>query len=49
MSRCWSAYLRDGGKVRHETLANLSALPGQAVDAIEAALKGERLVPAGLR
>ena len=38
---------RDGGKVRHETLANLSALPGQAVDAIEAALKGERLVPAG--
>ena len=38
---------RDGGKVRHETLANLSALPGQAVDAIEATLKGERLVPAG--
>jgi hypothetical protein len=38
---------RDGGKVRHETLANLSALPEQAVDAIEAALKGERLVPAG--
>jgi hypothetical protein len=38
---------RDGGKVRHETLANLSALPGEAVAAIEAALKGERLVPAG--
>ena len=38
---------RDGGKVRHETLANLSALPEQAVDAIEATLKGERLVPAG--
>jgi hypothetical protein len=38
---------RDGGKVKHETLANLSALPGQAVDAIEAALKGAPLVPAG--
>ena len=38
---------RDGGKVRHETLANLSGLPGQAVDAIEAALKGTPLVPAG--
>src|SRR6266702_4112644 len=38
---------REGGKVRHETLANLSALPQQAVDAIEATLKGERLVPAG--
>jgi hypothetical protein len=38
---------RDGGKVKHETLANLSALPGPAVDAIEAALKGTPLVPAG--
>jgi hypothetical protein len=38
---------RDGGKVRHETLANLSALPGEAIEAIEATLKGERLVPAG--
>src|SRR5579863_9744240 len=37
---------RDGGKVRHETLANLSALPPEAVAAIEATLKGERLVPA---
>ena len=36
---------RDGGKVRHETLANLSALPAEAVSAIEAALKGDRLVP----
>jgi hypothetical protein len=25
---------RDGGKVRHETLANLSALPTEAVAAI---------------
>src|SRR6266581_6940588 len=38
---------RDGAKVRHETLANLSALPAGAVSAIEATLKGERLVPAG--
>ena len=37
---------RDGGKVRHETLANLSGLPAQTVDAIEAALKGTALVPA---
>ena len=37
---------RDGGKVRHETLANLSGLPEQVIDAIEAALKGTRLVPA---
>jgi hypothetical protein len=38
---------RDGAKVRHETLANLSALPAETVAAIEATLKGERLVPAG--
>ena len=38
---------RDGGKVRHETLANLSGLPGGVVDAIEAALKGTALAPAG--
>jgi hypothetical protein len=38
---------RDGGRVRHETLANLSALPAEAVAVIEATLKGERLVPAG--
>jgi hypothetical protein len=38
---------RDGSKVKHETLANLSGLPEQAVDAIEAALKGTPLVPAG--
>jgi hypothetical protein len=38
---------RDGARVRHETLANLSALPAGAVSAIEATLKGERLVPAG--
>ena len=37
---------RDDGKVRHETLANLSGLPEQTVDSIEAALKGTALVPA---
>ena len=45
------AYLRrtyrDGGKVKHETVANLSGLPEQVVDSIEAALKGTALVPAG--
>jgi len=38
---------RDGKKVKHETLANLSKLPREAVDAIEATLKGQTLVPAG--
>jgi hypothetical protein len=38
---------RDSGKVRHETLANLSALPAEAAAAVEATLKGQRLVPAG--
>jgi Transposase DDE domain len=46
-----SAYLRrtyrDGGTVRHETLANLSGLGEQTVSLIEAALKGTPLVPAG--
>ncbi|HEY6276766.1 MAG TPA: IS1634 family transposase [Streptosporangiaceae bacterium] len=37
---------RDGGKVRHETLASLSGLADQTVDSIEAALKGTALVPA---
>jgi Transposase DDE domain len=46
-----SAYLRrtyrDGGTVRHETLANLSGLGEPIVALIEAALKGTALVPAG--
>jgi hypothetical protein len=46
-SRLLRRTYRDGGKVRHETLANLSGLPEQAVDSIEAALKGTALVPAG--
>jgi len=38
---------REAGKVKHETLANLSALPQEAVAAIEATLRGQHLVPAG--
>ena len=38
---------REGGKVKHETLANLSRLPAEAVTALEATLKGQTLVPAG--
>jgi hypothetical protein len=38
---------RDGGKVRHETLANLSALPQAAVEAVRASLAGKTLVAAG--
>jgi hypothetical protein len=45
-----SAYLRrtyrDGGKVKNETVANLSALPGHVIDLIDAGLKGQQLVPA---
>jgi hypothetical protein len=37
---------RDGKKVRHETLANLSKLPAEVITAIEATLKGQALVPA---
>ena len=45
-----SVYLRrsyrDGGKVKHEQLANLSALPEAAITAIEAVLAGATMVPA---
>jgi len=45
-----SAYLRrtyrDGGKVKNETVANLSALPAHVIDLIDAGLKGQQLVPA---
>jgi Transposase DDE domain len=45
-----SAYLRrtyrEGGRVRNETVANLSALPAHVVDWIDAGLKGAQLVPA---
>jgi len=46
-----SAYLRrtyrEDGKVKNETVANLSALPDHVVDLIDAGLKGTPLVPAG--
>lgn len=46
-----SAYLRrsyrEGGTVKKQTVANLSALPEHVIDAIEAGLKGQRLVPVG--
>jgi hypothetical protein len=46
-----SAYLRrtyrDGGKVKNETVANLSMLPDHVVDLVDAGLKGKHLVPAG--
>ena len=46
-----SAYLRrtyrDGGKVKNETVASLSALPGHVIDLIDAGLKGRAMVPAG--
>jgi hypothetical protein len=38
---------REGDKVRHETLANLSKLPAEVITAIEATLKGQILVTAG--
>src|SRR6266536_3527478 len=38
---------REGGKVRHETLANLSALPEAAIEAVRASLAGKTLVAAG--
>jgi hypothetical protein len=45
-----SAYLRrtfrDGGTVKNQTVANLSALPDHVIDLIDAGLKGQQLVPA---
>ena len=37
---------REGGKVKHQTLANLSALPAQAIADLRASLAGRRLVDA---
>ena len=45
-----SAYLRrtyrEVGKVKNETVANISALPDHVIDLIDAGLKGQQLVPA---
>ncbi len=41
-----AATFRHAGKVRHETLANLSRLPEQVIALVDAALKGTTLVDA---
>ena len=38
---------REGGKVHHDTLANLSALPEAAIEAVRACLAGKTLAEAG--
>jgi transposase len=38
--------IRDGSRVRHETVANVSQLPPEGIEALTLALKGVRLVPA---
>ena len=43
LRRSW----REGGKVRNETVANLSKLPAETIELIRASLAGERFVPAG--
>lgn len=37
---------REGGKVKHQTLANITALPVAAIEAIRAVLRGEQVLPA---
>jgi transposase len=39
--------VREGRRVRHETIANVSRLPPEAIEALTLALKGVALVPAG--
>ncbi len=39
--------IREGKRVRHETIANVSKLPPEAIEALRAALAGEALVGAG--
>ncbi|HEX9528958.1 MAG TPA: IS1634 family transposase [Streptosporangiaceae bacterium] len=41
------SFRKPDGKVGNETLANLSALPDAALDAVEAVLKGKTLIEAG--
>src|SRR6516165_11395614 len=43
LRRSW----REGGKVRNETVANLSKLPAETIELIRASLAGERFIPAG--
>jgi hypothetical protein len=42
LRRTW----REGGRVRNETVANLSTLPERVIASIQAGLKGQELVPA---
>ena len=42
--RCCDAPIRESGKVKKETLANLSHLPAEAIDAIRRVLRGETLM-----
>ena len=37
---------REDGKVKHETLANLTALPDEQLDLLRRSLKGEKFIPA---
>jgi hypothetical protein len=39
--------IRDGKRVRHETIANVSRLPAEAIEALTLALRGARLLPVG--
>jgi hypothetical protein len=39
--------VRDGKRVRHQTIANVSKLPAEAIEALTLALRGVRLLPAG--
>lgn len=38
---------RENGKVKNRTLANLSSLPADRIETLRAALRGDKLVPAG--
>jgi hypothetical protein len=43
LRRSW----REGGKVRNETVANLSKLPAETIELVRGSLAGEQFVPAG--
>jgi hypothetical protein len=41
--------IREGDRVRHETIANVSKLPAEAIEALRRALRGEAVLSAGER
>ena len=50
--RVYESYLlrrswREGGKVRNETVANLSRLPAETIELVRRSLAGEQFIPAG--